>query len=140
MTSHAINSELKLYYFNEAAALFPSAKLTGRSLRTEYEKGNLVATDVAGKLFVTPDALLEMLKGNTKCRNERGAINSSSTAPTRNMGHGQKEGSSGIFTTSFTTKAASNVNTLRAKKTAERLKNISTTSGSLPKKKSRTDR
>lgn len=57
--------KLNLYTFGEAAALFQSAKITERSLRTEHDKGNLRVTWIAGKKFVTLSALWEMIDGNT---------------------------------------------------------------------------
>ena len=55
----APDPELEYYTLAEAAALIPSAKITARSLRTEYDKGNLEVTWMAGKILVTLKAIKE---------------------------------------------------------------------------------
>ena len=54
-----------------AAWLDPSGKLSARSLKTESERGRLELIKIAGKHFVTEDALKEMIekcRGNPKAR------------------------------------------------------------------------
>ena len=48
-----------------AKRLDPSGRLSARSLRTEAYRGRLVLVKIAGKHFVTEDALQEMIK---ECR------------------------------------------------------------------------
>jgi hypothetical protein len=54
----------QLYRLSEAAALLGFG-VTERSLRTEARRGRLQVTRLAGKLFVTADALAAMVATNT---------------------------------------------------------------------------
>jgi hypothetical protein len=58
----------ELMTLTEAVGVFwPDGPLTVPSLRTEIRKGHLIAERIAGKLFVTPNALQEM---RTRCQDK----------------------------------------------------------------------
>jgi hypothetical protein len=48
--------------------LFPSGKITERSLRTEMARGSLHTFKIAGKLFTTRSDLVAMIEGARQCQ------------------------------------------------------------------------
>lgn len=66
-----------------AALLYPRGPLTARSLRTEAANGKLDAERIAGKLFVTPQAIREMRLRCRVQREVRASICASDTADSR---------------------------------------------------------
>ncbi|MEE4211177.1 MAG: hypothetical protein V2I43_18155 [Parvularcula sp.] len=77
-----MNDLPRLYTLREAAVLLASDAITARSLRTEYEAGRLRGIRIAGKLFVTRDALVEMMEANEQCQDRQSPPGSSFTGPT----------------------------------------------------------
>ena len=75
------NATLEQHYsLHEAAKrFFPEGKITGRSLRTEIEKGDLVLKKVAGKLVTCETDVAKMLE--KACQEEKKVPASTSEKP-----------------------------------------------------------
>lgn len=122
--SAELESQFELLTFKEAAALFPSAKLTASSLKTEYENGNLAAVKLAGKLFVTKEALMDMIKGKTICHGIQKGMTSSSMGQIHAMAPKEKKASKNMFGMSSGMNGAGSGNVQQALAISKKLKNL----------------
>jgi len=87
--------KIEPYYSLAEAAIrfFPGGKITARSLRTEIDNGNLLASNIAGKFVVSESAIAKMVE-QKQCRNDngdRGSTSSARTEKTRRSGSSEME-------------------------------------------------
>jgi hypothetical protein len=70
--------------------LFPSGRITKRSLRTEMERGRLHTFKIAGKLFTTRSDLVAMIDEARQCQGRVKGRTSTSSAESSHAEHPDK--------------------------------------------------
>ncbi|CAH1657425.1 hypothetical protein CHELA1G11_13053 [Hyphomicrobiales bacterium] len=87
-------SDFELMTLREACEVFLGGLLEPRSLRTEVRKGTLTLTRVAGKDFVTPSAIKEMLRLCRSDQKDHASMNAPHAATSRGKSPTRASGSS----------------------------------------------